>query len=218
MRLVILGPPGAGKGTQADRLAARRGICHISTGDALRDAVMSGTGSDLHAVVRDGSMAPDELVSEIIENRLERYDCRKGYILDGFPRTERQLEMLNALTARLNHRIDAALLLSAPAEALIRRIVGRRVCLRCRRSYHLEHAPPLMEGVCDSDGEPLSRRSDDTAQVAHKRLQIYEQQTRPLVERYRQEGLLEEFGALGCPDEIERKIDLRLQKRLTKSV
>ncbi len=216
MRLAILGPPGAGKGTQAGRLAARTGICHISTGDALRNAVMSGTGTDLHAMVRDGSMAPDELVAEIIESRIQRNDCRKGYILDGFPRTERQLEMLKALTARLGHCLDAALLLDAPEEELMRRIVGRMVCLRCRRSYHLDHAPPLMAGICDSDGEPLTRRPDDTAEVARKRLRIYERQTRPLIERYRAEGLLEQVGALGCPDKIEREIEARLRKRALK--
>lgn len=216
MRLAIIGPPGAGKGTQATRLATRTGICHISTGDALRNAVMSGTGTDLHAVVRRGSMAPDELVAEIIESRIKRSECRKGYILDGFPRTERQLEMLKALTSRLGRRLDAALLLDAPEEELIRRIVGRLVCLRCRRSYHVEHAPPLVDGVCDTDGEPLTRRSDDTEEVARKRLRIYKRQTRPLIERYRAEGLLEEVGALGCPDKIEREINARLEKRALK--
>ena len=212
MRLVILGPPGAGKGTQAGRIARRRGICHISTGDALRNARPHGSGSDIFSTSH-GGLVDDEVVAKIIERRMERGDCQEGYILDGFPRTERQAAMLSEMNARLGHPLDAALLLDAPDDDLVDRILGRRVCRRCGRSYHLEYAAPERAGHCDDDGAPLERREDDSEAVARTRLKIYERETKPLIDLYRGAGILEEFAALGCPDEIEREIDSRLQRR-----
>ncbi|GIX06204.1 MAG: adenylate kinase [Candidatus Poribacteria bacterium] len=213
MRLVIFGPPGVGKGTQAKRLAQRYGICHISTGDTLREVMRSGSplAAKIRQFVDNGQLVPDEVVAEIIERRLIQPDCRKGFILDGFPRTLSQAHYLDSLLKKRRLLLDAALFLDASDETIVRRISGRRVCPLCGRSYHVEFAPPRVPGRCDDDGEPLVQRPDDEPEAVKKRLEVYREETAPLREYFENAGVLVSIDGSREPDQVEAEIVEQLE-------
>lgn len=192
MRVIFLGPPGVGKGTQAVKLAKKYEIPHISTGDALRDAVRRGTEIGLKAksYMEGGTLVPDEVVIGIIRERLNRDDCRNGFILDGFPRTVNQAEALDEILNSIGMELDAVLNIEAPDEVIIERLSGRRTCRGCGRVYHVIYMPPKKDGICDVCGGELYQRDDDKPEAILKRLQVYKEQTAPLVKYYGGKGKL----------------------------
>ncbi|MCX8204202.1 MAG: adenylate kinase [Candidatus Nezhaarchaeota archaeon] len=192
MRLIILGPPGAGKGTQAKLLSERLGIPHIATGDMLREAVEAKTelGKLAKQYMDKGELVPDWLVIKLIEERLQRADCHRGFILDGFPRTIRQAEALEDYLRKAEAKIDAAINLEVGEEEVVKRISLRRTCRSCGAVYHLAFNPPKRDELCDKCGASLYQREDDKEETVRRRLKVYRQQTEPLLEFYRQRGLL----------------------------
>ncbi len=199
MNIIFLGPPGAGKGTQAQRICSKLGIPQISTGDILRRAIREGTEIGLKAksFIDAGQLVPDDVVIAIVDERLTEKDCEKGYILDGFPRTVPQAEALKAIA-----RIDAVLNLEVPDEDLISRLSGRRVCPKCGATYHLNHLDGKMD--CAACGESLIQRDDDKAETVKNRLTVYHRQTAPLVAYYQEAGLLKTVsGAQGMEETFE---------------
>lgn len=199
MRLILLGPPGAGKGTQAQRLTERLGIPQVSTGDILRAAVAAGTplGREAKATMDRGALVPDGVVIGIIRERLKAPDCARGYILDGFPRTVAQAEALGETLKAMGTPLTAVLSLTVDPEELVRRLAGRRSCGSCGAAYHLDTAPPRRPGRCDRCGGELFQREDDREETIRKRLAVYRDQTAPLVEYYRGRGLLKEVDGRG---------------------
>jgi len=192
MKLILLGPPGAGKGTQAKQLIDRFGIPQISTGDILRAAVKEGTpmGVKAKSCMDAGALVPDEVVVGIVRERLQKEDCAAGFILDGFPRTVPQADALKANLAELGKELDAVISLEVDTEALVERLTGRRTYRSCGRGYHVKFDPPRNTGVCDTCGGELYQRDDDQEETIRKRLEVYDQQTSPLVAYYQQDGLL----------------------------
>ncbi len=208
MRIVLLGPPGSGKGTQGQRLAKHYGIPEISTGDLLREAVAAGTplGKAAKAVMDAGQLVSDEIVLGVIRERLSRSDARKGFILDGFPRNLTQAEQLDDLLGQLGKPIDLALLIDVDVDTIMQRLFGRRICVSCGASYNIFYAPPKMDGRCDLCGGRLRRRSDDNEETIGNRLRIYEVQTLPVVEYYREQGILRQVQGIGEPDDVFRAV------------
>ena len=208
MRLVLLGPPGSGKGTQGERLAQALGVPRISTGDILRRNVAQGTdlGKKAKAFMETGKLVPDELVIAMTAARLKEADARNGFILDGFPRTIPQAEALGRLTP-----LDAVVNLFLEPEELVKRSAGRRVCPKCESVYHLASNPPRKAGICDKCGTPLVTRPDDREEVVRTRIETYERQTAPLVQYYRDKGLLREVYASGMIDEISQRVQEALR-------
>jgi adenylate kinase len=192
MKIILLGPPGAGKGTIAKALMAQDGSVQISTGDILRAAVAAGTelGKKAEAAMKAGDLVTDELIMGIMEERLLEDDCKQGYLLDGFPRTIPQAEALKALLARLGEKLDCALELDIPREVIIDRLTTRRTCSNCGEIYNVKSKPPKVEGVCDVCGSEIVQRDDETEEAIENRLEVYNEQTAPLVDFYRNEGLL----------------------------
>jgi len=199
MRLVLLGPPGAGKGTQAEKLSAHLGVPRISTGDILRHNVAENTdlGKQAKAFMDSGQLVPDELVIKMVERRLKEPDAKRGFILDGFPRTIAQAEALSKLT-----KLDAVVSLFLEPEELIKRNTGRRVCPKDDTVYHIWMNPPKKPGICDKCGTPLIVRADDREDVVRTRIETYERQTAPLIKYYRDRGMLREVYASGLIGEI----------------
>ena len=185
MRLILLGPPGAGKGTQAKRLASGLGAPQISTGDILRQAVSDGTelGRKAKSFMDRGALVPDEVVIGIIEERLRRHDCARGYILDGFPRTLPQAEALLRTLTSIQASLDRVLSIEVPEEELVKRLAGRRVCRACGYMYHVKTNPARQAGVCDKCGGSLYQRDDDKEETIRHRLRVYREQTEPLIAR-----------------------------------
>jgi len=208
VRVILLGPPGAGKGTQAQRLTQKLGIPQVSTGDILRAAVAAGTGlgREAKAVMDQGALVPDSVVIGIIRERLAAPDCARGYILDGFPRTAAQAEALGEMLQALGTPLTAVLSLTVDPEELVRRLGGRRTCGSCGAAYHLETAPPRRAGLCDRCGGGLLQRDDDRDETIRKRLAVYREQTAPLVAYYRGRGLLKEVDGRGDIDAIFTRI------------
>ena len=208
MRLVLMGMPGVGKGTQAALLRERLELPHVSTGDILREAVRSGSllGRRVKDVLESGRLVPDELMRELIAERLGQADARRGFILDGFPRTAEQVRILDEVLDKLGIDLEGVFLLSAPEEEIVRRLSGRRVCPACSSVFHLETRPPASAGVCDECGSALVQRSDDTESVVRDRLCVFAEQTLPIAEIYRRRGLLREVDATGLPDEVARRL------------
>lgn len=204
MRVVLLGPPGAGKGTQAARLAASWGVPHVSTGDAFRQAVAEGTalGKLAQEYMQRGELVPDEVVNGVVAARLARDDCAPGFVLDGYPRTLPQAEALEGMLEERGLRLDAVVDLTVSEEELVRRAAGRRVCSRCGANYHLEFRPPRHAGRCDLCGGELVQREDDRPETVSRRLAVYRRQTAPLVEFYRARGLLVEVDGGGTVEEV----------------
>jgi adenylate kinase len=204
MRVIFLGPPGAGKGTQARRAAARWGVPQISTGDMLREAVAAGTdlGRQAKSYMDSGGLVPDAVIIGLVGEALARPEARKGFVLDGFPRTLPQAEALDRLLEERGLGLDRVVLFRTPEAELLRRITGRRVCGQCGRNYHLASSPPAKPGICDNCGGPLHQRSDDEEATVRRRLSVYEQDTRPVVEHYRGRGVLEEVTGEGPVDQV----------------
>lgn len=192
MRLIILGAPGAGKGTQAEFLSQKFGIAHISTGDILRENVKNQTELGLKAkeYMDNGLLVPDELVIEIVKDRLKKDDCKNGFLLDGFPRTIAQAEALERVLAELGQRIDKVLNIEVSDEKILERMSGRRICKNCGASFHIIYRPPKREGICDVCGGELYQRDDDKEETVRKRLEVYHAQTQPLIDFYNNKGLL----------------------------
>jgi adenylate kinase len=195
VRLVLLGSPGAGKGTQARLLEKQYGLPQVSTGDILRKAVndQSPLGKKASAYMEKGELVPDSLMLDLVEDRLAREDCRKGFLLDGFPRTTAQAEGLQTLLEKLGSALDAVLLIEVPREMIIERLAGRRTCKNCGSQYHVSFAPPARAGICDRCGGELHQRDDDREAMIAARLYVYETQTAPLIDYYQKQGLLREI-------------------------
>lgn len=192
MYILLMGPPGAGKGTQADELKKIVSVPHISTGDMFRKAITDQTALGLEAkgYMDRGELVPDEVTIGIVKERLSEEDCKKGFILDGFPRTVPQADALKQILEDLNYTLDGAVNIEVPLEKLIARLTGRRLCPTCKATYHMLFNPPQVEGVCDNDGSALYQRDDDTEQTARNRLSVYEKNTAPLIAYYKEKGNL----------------------------
>ncbi|MBM4043535.1 MAG: adenylate kinase [Planctomycetes bacterium] len=197
MKVAFLGPPGAGKGTQAQAVSRERKVPHISTGDILREAVQTGTPTGLkaRAYVTAGKLVPDEIVVDIVAERLARPDCKQGFLLDGFPRTLGQAKALDAILAKSSMRLDAMLYYAVSDEVVVDRISGRRLCKSCGANYHVKYIAPRKSGVCDRCGGGLYQRADDKPETVKERLRVYREQTAELIDYYRANGLLKEISA-----------------------
>ncbi|MEU6096155.1 adenylate kinase [Streptomyces sp. NPDC047079] len=208
MDLLLIGPPGVGKGTQAARLRQALGIPHLSTGDLLRRHVAEGTalGAAAGAHMRRGELVPDALVTEMTLEQILGPSCSAGVILDGFPRTPAQAEALDTALAGHARRLAVVLHLTAPDQTLLRRLTGRRTCAGCGDSYHPDTRTPRTHGQCDSCGQPLVQRADDTAETARTRLAVHTRQTQPLLARYRLAGVLHEIDGCGDPGDVTRRL------------
>jgi adenylate kinase len=222
LNLILLGPPGAGKGTQAERLRDDFQMPHISTGDILREQVAQGSELGLKAkrYMDAGELVPDEVIIGMITERLGAGDARDAFLLDGFPRTDGQADALKQALEELGRRLTAALLIEVPDEELVRRLAGRRVCVKNpTHIYHVDYDPPKHEGVCDQDGSRLIQRDDDREETIRRRLEVYHSQTEPLIGYYDREGLLRRFDGTRGPDEVHAHIratvaTLRLEEDL----
>ena len=189
----MLGAPGAGKGTQAKMIAEKYGIPHISTGDIFRSNIKDGTelGMEAKKYMDQGLLVPDELTVKILLDRVARADCRNGYVLDGFPRTIPQAEVLDQALEKIGDQIDFAINVSVPDENIVKRMSGRRACVGCGATYHIEHIPPKKEGICDTCGMELILREDDKPETVQNRLSVYHSQTQPLIDFYQKKGILQ---------------------------
>lgn len=194
MKIIMLGAPGAGKGTQAKMLADKYQIPHISTGDIFRANIKNGTelGQKAKTYMDQGLLVPDELVCDLVVDRVKADDCKEGYILDGFPRTIPQAESLDKALEAIGEKIDYAINVEVPDENIVRRMSGRRACVACGATYHIVHIPTKVEGICDRCGKELILRDDDKPETVTKRLNVYHEQTQPLIEYYTDKGALVE--------------------------
>lgn len=192
MKIIMLGAPGAGKGTQAKMIAEKYGIPHISTGDIFRANIKNATelGMEAKKYMDEGKLVPDELTVKILLDRVAQDDCSNGYVLDGFPRTIPQAEVLKEALTKINDKIDYAVDVNVPDENIVNRMSGRRACLACGATYHIVHIPPKQEGICDKCGAELVLRDDDKPETVLKRLKVYHDQTQPLIDYYTNEGIL----------------------------
>ena len=192
MKIIMLGAPGAGKGTQAKKIAETYNIPHVSTGDIFRMNIKNGTelGMEAKKYMDQGLLVPDELTVRILLDRVAQDDCKNGYVLDGFPRNIPQAEVLEDALSKLGDQIDYAIDVEVPDENIIRRMGGRRACLSCGATFHIEHVPPKKEGVCDQCGQELVLRDDDKPETVKNRLQVYHEQTQPLIDFYSGKGVL----------------------------
>lgn len=192
MKIIMLGAPGAGKGTQAKMIAEKYSVPHISTGDIFRANIKNGTelGMEAKKYMDQGLLVPDELTVKILLDRVANDDCKNGYVLDGFPRTIPQAEVLDKALTELGDQIDYAVNVEVPDEKIIKRMGGRRACLSCGATYHIEHIPPKTEGICDTCGKELVLRDDDKPETVKNRLDVYHKQTQPLIDFYSAKGVL----------------------------
>ncbi len=215
MRIVLLGAPGAGKGTQAKKLIEKYGIPQISTGDLLRAAVAAGTqlGKEAKSYMDKGELVPDSVVLGMVEERLKQDDCKKGYILDGFPRNTAQAEALDKMLGSLNMPLDAALSVDVPFEDLMKRLTGRRTCKSCGQMYNVYFSPPKKEGICDKCGGELFQRDDDKEETIKRRLDVYDAQTAPLINYYKERRILKSVQGTGNIDEIFKNICAVLESK-----
>lgn len=204
MRIVLMGPPGAGKGTQAQLLADHLQITKLSTGDMLRAEVDKGSelGEKASSVMKNGDLVSDELIIGILEQRIKQPDCASGFILDGFPRTVSQAQSLDKMLKRNNLTLDHIFNLVVDEDAVVKRFAGRRIAPESGRTYHIEFNPPKTTGVCDETGEKLVQREDDKEEVVRHRLTVYHEQTEPVLNHYREQGRLEEVDGMQSVDEV----------------
>jgi adenylate kinase len=208
LNLILIGPPGAGKGTQAERLAEDFGLPYYATGDILRDAVKQDTelGKKAKEFMNNGDLVPDDLIIEVILDRVDSEEAADGFLLDGFPRTVPQAEALEKGLASRGRELTAALLIDVPDDEVIKRLSGRRICTKNQHVYHVEFNPPKNEGACDMDGSKLIQRDDDKPDTVQKRLEVYHEQTEPLIKWYEDRGLLRRFDGTRSPDEVHDHI------------
>lgn len=192
MKIIMLGAPGAGKGTQAKMIAEKYSVPHVSTGDIFRANIKNGTelGKEAKKYMDQGLLVPDELTVKILLDRVAQDDCKNGYVLDGFPRTIPQAEVLDSELTKLGDHIDYAINVDVPDENIVKRMSGRRACLTCGATYHIEHVPPKKEGICDVCGSELVLRDDDKPETVKNRLNVYHEQTQPLIDFYTEKGVL----------------------------
>jgi adenylate kinase len=210
--VILLGGPGAGKGTQAARIVAEYRLPHVSTGEMLRAAVAKGTQMGLEAqkYMESGQLVPDEVVIGVVRDRLAEPDAADGFLLDGFPRTVPQAEALDAMLAQAGRHITHVVLIDVPAEELVQRIAGRRSCAACGKIYNVAFDPPAQDNVCDADGRELTQRADDNEETVRNRIAVYETQTAPLVGYYSDKGVLESAFGGEAPDEVYEQVKVIL--------
>lgn len=208
MKIIMLGAPGAGKGTQAKKIAAKYNIPHISTGDIFRANIKNGTelGKKAKTYMDQGLLVPDELVVDLVVDRVGQEDAKNGYVLDGFPRTIPQAEALDKALAGLGEKVDYAIDVDVPDENIVRRMGGRRACVGCGATYHMEYAPTKVEGICDTCGKELILRDDDKPETVLKRLGVYHEQTQPLIDYYKNQGILKSVDGTQPMDEVFKAI------------
>ena len=204
MKIIMLGAPGAGKGTQAKKIAQKYGIPHISTGDIFRANIKNGTelGKKAKTYMDQGLLVPDELTVDLVIDRVNQEDCKNGYILDGFPRTIPQAESLDAALSKMGQKVDFAINVEVPDENIVSRMSGRRACTGCGATYHVKYNPPKTEDVCDACGEKLILRDDDKPETVSKRLKVYHEQTQPLIDYYTNAGVLVEVDGTLAMDDV----------------
>lgn len=203
MKIIMLGAPGAGKGTQAKMIAEKYGVPHVSTGDIFRANIKNGTelGKEAKKYMDQGQLVPDELTVKILLDRVAQDDCKNGYVLDGFPRTIPQAEVLEKALSELGEKIDYAINIDVSDETIVNRMSGRRACLSCGATYHIVSIPPKKEGICDTCGSELVLRDDDKPETVRKRLAVYHEQTQPLIDFYEQRNVLKSIdGMIGSKD------------------
>lgn len=208
MKVIMLGAPGAGKGTQAKQIADKYSIPHISTGDIFRANIKNGTelGKKAKTYMDQGLLVPDELVVELVADRIQQDDCKNGFVLDGFPRTIPQAEALDAALAKINEKMDYAIDVDVPDENIISRMSGRRACLNCGATYHIVTIPTKVEGVCDRCGSPVVLRDDDQPETVKKRLEVYHEQTQPLIDYYKKQNILKTVDGVLPMEEVFKAI------------
>ena len=208
MKIIMLGAPGAGKGTQAKKIAEKCGIPHISTGDIFRANIKNGTelGKKAKTYMDQGLLVPDELVCDLVVDRIQQDDCKKGYILDGFPRTIPQAESLDKALQAIGEKMDYAIDVEVPDENIVKRMGGRRACVGCGATYHLVYAPTKKEGICDACGGELILRDDDKPETVQKRLNVYHEQTQPLIDYYKNQGILREVDGSVDMEDVFKEI------------
>lgn len=204
MKIIMLGAPGAGKGTQAIKIAEKYGIPHISTGDIFRANIKNGTelGKKAKEYMDKGSLVPDELTCDLVVDRIHQDDCANGFVLDGFPRTIPQAEALDKALIKDNEKMDFAIDIEVPDESIVKRMGGRRACVNCGATYHVVSAPPKVEGVCDHCGGKLTIRDDDKPETVQHRLSVYHEQTQPLIDFYKKAGILHSVDGTKQLDEV----------------
>lgn len=214
MKIIMLGAPGAGKGTQAKMIADRYAIPHISTGDIFRANIKNGTelGKKAKEYMDQGLLVPDELVCDLVVDRVQQPDCENGYVLDGFPRTIPQAESLDAALAKLGTAVEYAINVDVPDENIVRRMSGRRACVACGATYHIAHIPPKTEGICDRCGSELILRDDDKPETVTKRLDVYHTQTQPLIDYYTAKKILVDVDGTKSMEDVFSDIVKILEK------
>lgn len=211
MKIIMLGAPGAGKGTQAKKIAEKYGIPHISTGDIFRANIKNGTelGKKAKTYMDEGLLVPDELVVDLVVDRVQQEDCKNGYVLDGFPRTIPQAEALDKALAELGEKMDYAINVEVPDESIVNRMSGRRACVGCGATYHIVHAPTKVENICDTCGGELILRDDDKPETVLKRLGVYHEQTQPLIQYYTDKDILVEVdGTVDLEDVFKAIVNI----------
>lgn len=208
MKIIMLGAPGAGKGTQAKQIADKYSIPHISTGDIFRANIKNGTelGKKAKQYMDQGALVPDELTCDLVMDRIQQDDCKNGFVLDGFPRTIPQAEALDAALGKINEKMDYAIDVDVPDENIVNRMSGRRACLNCGATYHLISIPPKVEGICDRCGSEIVLREDDKPETVQKRLKVYHEQTQPLFDYYKNQGILKSVDGTQPMDEVFKAI------------
>ena len=208
MKIIMLGAPGAGKGTQAKQIADKYSIPHISTGDIFRANIKNGTelGKKAKQYMDQGALVPDELTCDLVMDRIQQDDCKNGFVLDGFPRTIPQAEALDAALGKINEKMDYAIDVDVPDENIVNRMSGRRACLNCGATYHLTSIPPKVEGICDRCGSEIVLREDDKPETVQKRLKVYHEQTQPLIDYYKNQGILKSVDGTQPMDEVFKAI------------
>ena len=208
MKIVLLGPPGAGKGTQAKSISNRYSIPHISTGDMFRKAIKDETdlGKEAKSYMDRGELVPDEVTVGIVKERISEDDAKKGFLLDGFPRTIDQAESLNQIMSELDREIDAVINIEVPEEELMNRLTGRRICEKCGTTYHLVFNPPKVDGICDIDGGKLYQREDDNPETVSNRLSVNVKQSKPILEYYNNKGVLKNIDGSKDIDEVTNDV------------
>ena len=208
MKIIMLGAPGAGKGTQEKQIADKYSIPHISTGDIFRANIKNGTelGKKAKQYMDQGALVPDELTCDLVMDRIQQDDCKNGFVLDGFPRTIPQAEALDAALGKINEKMDYAIDVDVPDENIVNRMSGRRACLNCGATYHLISIPPKVEGICDRCGSEIVLREDDKPETVQKRLKVYHEQTQPLIDYYKNQGILKSVDGTQPMDEVFKAI------------